>query len=412
MSEVAQLASLFNTDVFMSVNSLVKKVSWTSKMSTLVTSVNSNIPEISDAMVITALSKEVAQSDIDSFLELTDKYRKKLSLEEIASISQSFFDFYLTNQVTEALEKSENDVSFLVKAIRQLPTSIPNSIPVRTMFDLDMDDVIEEELGGVDNVIESTINIVNTSTPFNGYIPGQVIQIVAPPGAGKSALMMQEAMFAAAQGKQVLWIALGDLMYYDLMTRSVACYTQTPYPKVIAGYEKHKTDEYIEMSKNFRVIKVPSKGLTGDAILEYCNTSEQRIDLLVVDYDSNVDNGGGDNMYEEGGRLYDILTAIARPTNGEHNRLVMVGSQPKIGYWSEEVLELDSAGESSRKQHNVDMMLTMGKCVNSKHTCGYFKITKMRRGKVGAVSPYRMTDWGEIQLISQADYTKLKTFKS
>ena len=127
-------------------------------------------------------------------------------------------------------------------------------------------------------------------------------------------------------------------------------------------------------------------------------------DILFIDYDSNFKQTEADNMYKEGGYIYDNLTKLTNK-----GKLVFSFSQPKIGSWNNEVLELTDAGESSRKQHNVDCMITAsrgGLKFNPNHI-GYFKIAKNRRGEEGIVVPYIRLNNGRFRIIPQDVYNTI-----
>src|SRR5699024_7541791 len=139
------------------------------------------------------------------------------------------------------------DTGTLIDMIREIPRSLTSTIPVHTLGGLDVDTVMEHDIGGLDGVFQSTLDVVTEASVFNGYIPGQVIQFVGRPGGGRSVIMLQEVLGCATQGRRTLWVALGDLTRYDCLSRATAVITGTPYAKVVAELNKHLTDDVREI---------------------------------------------------------------------------------------------------------------------------------------------------------------------
>ena len=65
---------------------------------------------------------------------------------------------------------------------------------------------------------------------------------------------------------------------------------------------------------------------------------------------------------------------------------MIVASQPKITFYTQEILTLDSASESSMKQHIVDTMLTIGKPGKIEAPIGMMYIAKNRNGECKIVN--------------------------
>lgn len=229
---------------------------------------------------------------------------------------------------------------------------------------------------------------------------------------GKSAFIMQEVANMAIGGSKVLMLILGDLMEYDIITRFVALVSNTKYYEVAINPDKYFTDEIKEVANNIDFVVTPAKSLSSTMILELLNNSKKRYDVVVVDYDSNVKTTS-ESMYEAGGELYDILTSVTRPKDQPY-RLVFVACQPNKMYWDYEELPEESAGESSRKQHNVDLMITIGraKSNNEKTKIGRIAIPKVRRGNAGASMPYRVTESGEFIEIEESVYKRSKSYSA
>lgn len=117
----------------------------------------------------------------------------------------------------------------------------------------------------------------------------------------------------------------------------------------------------------------------------------------------NFDKDEALSMYDQGGAVYDQLTRLTR-----EGKLVFVASQPKISYFREELLPQDAAGESSRKQHISDVILTIGRRWESSMKMGYFNIAKSRRGD-NVIQPYIGTNEGLFYECSDILYAKYRS---
>jgi len=121
--------------------------------------------------------------------------------------------------------------------------------------------------------------------------------------------------------------------------------------------------------------------------------------LVLIDYDSNLKTLAG-SMYEEGDLTYSAATKL---TIGD-GRTVVMGSQPKPAYWNNDYLDLLSANESSRKQHHIRVMITIGKHFNPKgNPCGYLTIPKNEIGENTQV-PYMRSSSGRFVEVDPVTY--------
>lgn len=409
MSEIVHLAGLFNPRIKELINPIIQDIPWESEAAKSVIESGINLGTASEGVIISTLGALLPQDDLSNFVELVQQFREIDDPNEVTKVVENTFQWFLERKVTDIVRNHVDDVPLMVEKMRDLPRTLVSSIKICNMGDLDVDTVIEEDIGGIDGIFKSSFNLVTEASAFRGYIPGQVIQWVSRPGGGKSAAMLQEALYFMSQGKRGLWIALGDLFRFDFLTRSISVLTGIKYSKVVAEYKKHYTDDIREVMSGLDLITMPSRTLSGEDILEFVENASKRYDFVVVDYDSNVKSQESDNMYETGGKLYDILTAVARPLS-QPARLVFVACQPKIQYWDDEEIGIESAGESARKQQNIDMMITLGLNSKSDHHCGIMQIAKCRRGKDGIKVPWRMSESGNIEEIGRDVYTRLRSY--
>lgn len=243
------------------------------------------------------------------------------------------------------------------------------------------------------------------STPWGGYIRGQVVMVVAEPGNGKTLLMLNEVVNLLKHGKKVFWVSLADMMCSDFIARISAIALQVPYFQVAIDPKRYFTDEIRELTKNLDIIILPPSFVTPDDILQLVNTKASDSDVVVIDYDANVKNKT-DNLYMEGDAVYTAGFHIARPPK-KQNRLVFIASQPKVQFYGLELLPKESAAESSRKQAIVDIMITIGRISKSSVHAGMINVAKQRRG-APRVGMYSVTDFGLFEDISKEQYGRFK----
>jgi len=402
-SEVTYLAALFNKKIVATVKPILTTFPWSTPIAKLlIKDSNGNFDNWNPDLLPAILSDLMIPEEVESFVDLCSQYKKLTNPEQIKSISDSILNYYLKNSLAQIISSSGENIHELINNIRKLPTSLSNPVEILTLGELNPNAVIEEELGTLDRIIPSSFQAVQDASPFKGYLPGSVVMWVASPGAGKTASLIQEALMASNSGYKVLFCALGDMMKFDFLTRVSAWVTETPFNEVIINPVNYFTDDVKRCTKNIDLVLLPAKKLSSVELQALVELHGDKYDVVIIDYDSNLkDNNDVDNMYHVGGEIYEIATEIARPTNGCRARIVHIAAQPKVQFWEQEILTLDSAGESSRKQHTVDMMITMGKIRNPRnHKVAMMNIPKMRRGIVDIQQPVIMTECGHIKTLS------------
>ena len=203
---------------------------------------------------------------------------------------------------------------------------------------------------------------------------------------GKTSILVNEGAAAAKQGNEVLHLFIGDMNNYDGWIRYCSCLTNVPQTDLVAmGLEQQIQfiKDYNKMGymTHITVQDVPAESTTVDQLIktvkELQRKNKVKYDMIIVDYPDNL-VGEGDNMYLSGGTIYNKLSGF-----GAKNRsVILLASQPKISYYSSEIIPLEGAAESSKKQQNLDLMVTFGKPYRDfPYLTGF--IPKCRRGEVG-----------------------------
>jgi len=281
--------------------------------------------------------------------------------------------------------------------------STADDFPMKVFSQLDVNSAIE--MYDPEKVIKSSYKFINDSCTAGGYLSGQIIQVTAKPSTGKSLWLMGESINFIRQNKKVHYLALGDLKESDFIIRMLSIYYGIPKEQV-----EMNIYTWFEMACKEGVLDeititiVPSKKITPTRYVDIMKNLGTGFDVCIIDYDSNFNTEASANMYFSGGDLYDKLTEIT-----SDGKLVFIASQPKREFFSAEVIPGDASGESSRKYHICDMIITIGKNPDSRNPIGKFSIGKNRRGEEVSGIPYIRTSDGLFYECSNAYYSLAAT---
>lgn len=407
-AELIHISALFNQEVFNTLLPVINNFPWVTEIGKVLFENVKSLSDYNDLTIASKLSSIVIPEEIDALLNSIHIMKGITSTNEIESLSLALYKYYKIRKTHEYVTKYKDDIDQLVKHIKTIPDSVTSSVQIVTLGKLDPLVVMDEEIGGLDNVLPTNFKVIKDATPFKGYLKGQIIQFVGSPGKGKSALMLYEVTLMAIHGHKILWIALGDLMKYDFISRFTTILSGIEYYKVALDPNKYFTEEVKEVANNIDLITVPAGRLTSEELINIVETSKTDYEVIVIDYDSNfkIEN---ENSYQQGGDTYNDLTEIARPTNGKRARLVFIASQPKIHYWNELRIPMDGAGESSRKQHIVDMMITLG-TANADMPAGIMFLAKVRRGTPNGETGFYMDASGRFFEIDTNQLALMRRF--
>lgn len=250
--------------------------------------------------------------------------------------------------------------------------------------------VREEAIGTTDNptVIRSCIPDINKALTFKGYKPGDVVMFVSAPGSGKTMWMINECSNAALQGFHALHVFVGDMKEYDGFVRYASRLTGVPQDDIVAMSTVDQANLVHNSNyngvfnrlvmKSYPAGTISASKMAAD-IVQMQKDLGVHFDIIAIDYPDNLIPESV-MMYESGGDIYNSIAKF-----GYTNRSVMLtGSQPKINYWKDEIIPVEGAAESSRKQHVVDVMITAGKPFRDSTMITYH-LAKVRRGSVGGI---------------------------
>ena len=249
--------------------------------------------------------------------------------------------------------------------------------------------------------IKAPLEFINKASPTGDYLNSQLIAVSAPPGGGKSLFLQHQAILACEKGKRTFYAAAGDLIRDDFLIRLSSMINETPIRDVYLDLKNNVNKAVSKLGSLFNFACFPSQKVTAKEYVSYCMSRIDDFDVFMLDYDANL-AVDAESMYEGGGILYDLLTELSR-----QGKLVFVASQPKINMWENEVLGMNALNESARKQHILDMIITISRSPKAGNHVGIVNIAKNRRGTVGVSSPYIMSTCGKMVEITKDRYQLL-----
>lgn len=350
---------------------------------------------------------ELPESD-ELFIKdkITDFVRKVRS-------STALKNFVDQLKVNPSLE-SDSIVSDLVKA---LEVQFSNTRTFSMTDAKQVDAVRSASVGSNDQskIVHSFIESLNQVLMFGGFQPSTVNMILSPPGTGKSMYLINEGVCAAKQGFEVLHIFIGDMVEYDGFIRYLSRVSGTPQNSlVVMPSEKQMSivnvcnQQYNNILDRITMISYPSLSITVDTLTEDISKFEKQLekdfDVIIVDYPDNLILEGR-SLYEDGGTLYSSLEKLARLSKS----VVLVASQPQKSYWGHQIIPLEAAAESSKKQQAVDIMLTMN-TESRGANFGTMLLAKARKGEVGKIFRFK-TDYAKC-LIEEVDEGTFQALRS
>ena len=229
--------------------------------------------------------------------------------------------------------------------------------------------------------MKSRLNVVYNALRSSGYVSGELTMFVAPPGVGKSTALSGEGVSFTGQGFNVLHYILGDLSALDVCHKYIANATKRSLNSVFRDSDKLMKVPAIREMFDKVIFKV--KGTYEMDVDELCNDIKRmkdkfNFDALIIDYDGNIRPSDNDNSYADGGYTYGKI----RQLGTDLECTTLIGCQPKIGSWKESILGLDSANDSSKKQHHVDTIITASK-PDIGIPLGTINLAKARSGETG-----------------------------
>ena len=354
-------------------------------------------PSTSGNPLAAELLKAIRDYDLDSIgLPLFN------SIEQMLPIKKYLPDIIASTWISRADQQYRNNPTEFINYIKNINLKSSDDIRLSSVNfnDLDINSILAEENG---NIVKSKFDFINNSFPNGGYPRASTIIVSAPPGVGKSLFLTEETLWMALNGTKVLYGIFGDIGMRDMLIRMCA---------IFSGFSFYETNKRLpELYKslrdalrgNFEISVNPAGQISVEEFVEFGKNSSAKV--IVADYDSNLTvEGKTDSMYDLYGSMYmKFSELVAEP----YNKLLFVASQPKIVAWGNPVIGLTDIGESSRKQHAADMIITKGKEVTSPNHLSIINIPKNRRGEVDLQAYSIRLSNGRTKIVPKAVYKEL-----
>jgi len=323
----------------------------------------------------------------------------------------NFIRFATTNKLTSAVidaakvikSKGENlterDYNLIHEKIEKaitIKSRDTEGVLLSDVADSPMEYIQNQNRYDKDSVVKSGIPTLDNALLAGGPLPGEMYVVSAPPGRGKSTMLVNVGASALLQGKDVVHIFVGDNTEADGVLRYCSRLTGVTMAQIMLNSEQY-LQSWSHLKNNFDLGNLmigayPIDGPSVSDIRSFITKCMVRKGLtpkvLIVDYIDNCRRNDEANSYEAIGELYKKMKNICE-------ELQLVGwtaSQPKIGTWESDKPGLDSLSESSMKQHIVDGMMTLTK--NSDNNYVLF-VPKLRRGR------------SELEINMMLDYEKM-----
>lgn len=326
---------------------------------------------------------------------LQDSYKINYNIDYVRD---HFVKFATTNKLTEAIidaaktikDKgnylSERDYEVIHENIERAITikaRDTEGVLFSEVADNPMEFMQTQNRYDKDAVVKTGIPTLDNAHMAGGPLPGEMYVVSAPPGKGKSTLLVNIGASALLQGKDVIHILVGDNSEADGVLRYCARLTGVSMPQIMLNSSQYiESWNYLKTNFNLGNLIIGAYPIDGPTISDLRSFITKNIvrrgikpAVLVVDYIDNCRRKDNTSSYEALGDLYKKMKNICE----ELNLVGWTASQPKIDTWeSGEAAGLSSLAESSMKQHIVDGIMTMNK---KSETSYELNVPKLRRGR-------------------------------
>ena len=318
-------------------------------------------------------------------------------------------------KVLQSFDGKNINLDSVISSLSDAMTVNVTKTTITNLADItDLDDIKTEALGDSQSpvLIKFFIDALNKALEYGGFIPGTVNVVAAPPGTGKTTLLLNQGLCVAQQGYKVLHIYLGDMTKFDAKTRYISIVSgiitkklvKLPTKELAKFIQKYNMTGFLS---NIDILAYAADELTANQLIEEIKIAQKNkkthYDFIIVDYDENLAYEDSD-MYKSGGLVYNKLAFFAR----YNSSVIFVASQPKTEYSSHEILPMECLAESSKKQKIVDLVLTMGRPSKGSGVAT-LHVAKNRRGNSGNIYRLRTDgDTGRYEHITEDEYIRIK----
>ena len=397
---VKLLKEYYNNDLITKDNTLIKK---------LVNIIDKyRFNDITEALFYSILDEDgKSEDEIKSIISKIKEY-KEYTKDQAGVFKKTLKHLCYKAYAGKIKRTANDDIVTYVESFKEFEykSNYSDTLVIKKFNELDITGLIDYYSG---EGYKSQFKFINESFTCGGYIPGQLVMVVAAPSVGKSLFLQGEAVNFIKQGKRVHYLAMGDLNELDIVNRITCMIARKPQRQIESDLAT-----YFEMYKHvvgdlLGITPVPSGVVKPTEYVKFMFEGKlDEYDILMVDYDSNFAKDSNLSMYDQYGEAYDLLTQLTRK-----GKLVFVACQPTKASYNNDILSMDSIGESSRKIHIADVIITISRNWESGMPIGKFNIAKSRRGCTGynPVQPWIRTNEGLFFACSDDFYLKYMTDK-
>lgn len=255
-------------------------------------------------------------------------------------------------------------------------------------------------------------DIVNSEIDNNFALALSDTEGIFVHNCGKTMFMVNELRNASMLGFNVLHLFIGDMTKYDGFIRYASGISNINQDEIVQMSEMDQMNLIKKCNYNGHFDRVAVESYAAgeinvnqmiDDVFKIQDELKMHFDMIAVDYPDNLIKES-EMMYESGGEIYNKLSFLAT----RNKCVVIAGSQPKQSYWNSEIIPLDGCAESSKKQHVIDIMITLGRPINDCPLLTGF-LAKVRRGTVGTIFRTKTEfEKANMDQISEMDYARIK----
>ena len=331
------------------------------------------------------ITKQYADYEIERVLIKKAMY-SAVQKEGLNDLVRGFIEFYRKNKILDLVGKFQAEQAYdlviaednLIKAISELNLLSCEYLDLIDLSQIeDPQAILNSEIGDESARLTSMFAVVTNSSAFGAYIKGMLVQVNAPPGIGKTMLMMNECVHMLRNGKKCVWVALGDMIQSDFLIRLTAIIKGVDQVDVIKNLNHYYDDEVRAYFANLRILIYPANHIDASSLANsLISLNDFPYEVFFVDYDANLKKSS-DSLYDDGGITYSELARVCRQK--DNYKLGFVASQVKPQYWAIEVLPEECSQDSSKKQAVIDMQININLNQTNKDI-GTINIPKQRRG--------------------------------
>lgn len=229
---------------------------------------------------------------------------------------------------------------------------------------------------------------------------------------GKTMFCVNECLNSAMQGFNVLHMFIGDMTEYDGFIRYVSNLSSTLQDDLVSmsipeQAQLVRASNYSGVLNRISVASYSASEITINELIQevYRLQTENKVhyDMIAVDYADNL-IPESDMLYKSGGEIFNKLSELGR----SNRSVILAASQPKVGFWDTEVIPKEGAAESAKKQHVIDLMITMNR-YSKTAKFGTIFLPKVRRGTEGALIRWKSEfEKARLSVIDNLEYNTLK----